>query len=91
MPLRTAKLIRLELAAFAGAQAKGAVWTASEPHAKVAYRGWTSGGELRQALFKGSAKMQDARSPEVRETLSGNCDWRGSNNTTDYCGAVFVW
>jgi bifunctional non-homologous end joining protein LigD len=40
-------------AAVAGVKAKGAVWTAPDLHAKVAYRGWTSGGELRQASFKG--------------------------------------
>jgi bifunctional non-homologous end joining protein LigD len=40
-------------AAVVGVKAKGAVWTAPELRAKVAYRGWTSGGELRQASFKG--------------------------------------
>jgi ATP-dependent DNA ligase len=40
-------------AAVEGVKAKGAVPTAPELWAKVAYRGWTSGGELRQASFKG--------------------------------------
>jgi bifunctional non-homologous end joining protein LigD len=40
-------------AAVVGVKARGAVWTVPELRAKVAYRGWTSGGELRQASFKG--------------------------------------
>jgi len=28
---------------------------------------------------------------QVRETLSADCNRRGSSNTTDYCGAVFEW
>jgi bifunctional non-homologous end joining protein LigD len=43
-------------AAVEGVKAKGAVWTEPELHAKVAYRGSTSGGELRQASFKGAAR-----------------------------------
>ena len=45
-------------AAVEGVPAKGAVWTAPELWAKVAYRGLTSGGELRQASFKG---LKEAR------------------------------
>jgi bifunctional non-homologous end joining protein LigD len=40
-------------AAVEDVKAKGAVWTAPALCASVAYRGWTSGGELRQASFKG--------------------------------------
>jgi hypothetical protein len=39
--------------AVAGVEAKGAVWTAPELWAEVAYRRFRSGGELRQASFKG--------------------------------------
>jgi bifunctional non-homologous end joining protein LigD len=41
-------------AAVEGVNAKGAVWTAPELRAKVACRGWTSGGEPRQASFRGA-------------------------------------
>jgi bifunctional non-homologous end joining protein LigD len=40
-------------APVAGVKAKGAVWSHPSVHARVAYRGLTSGGELRQASFKG--------------------------------------
>jgi bifunctional non-homologous end joining protein LigD len=40
-------------AALEGVKAKGAIWTHPSLGAQVAYRGWTSGGELRQASFKG--------------------------------------
>jgi ATP-dependent DNA ligase len=40
-------------AAVPTVKANGAVWTTPELHARVTYRGWTSGGELRQASFKG--------------------------------------
>jgi bifunctional non-homologous end joining protein LigD len=40
-------------AAVAGVKAKGAVWTAPGLRARIAYRGRTSGGELRKASFKG--------------------------------------
>jgi ATP-dependent DNA ligase len=43
-------------AAVEGVKANGAVWTAPELHAKVAYRGWTSAGEPRAASFKGLRK-----------------------------------
>jgi bifunctional non-homologous end joining protein LigD len=39
--------------AVVGAKGEGAVWTAPDLRAKVAYCDWTSGEELRQASFKG--------------------------------------
>jgi bifunctional non-homologous end joining protein LigD len=39
--------------AIAGLKVKGAVWTAPTLHAEIAYRGFTSAGELRHASFKG--------------------------------------
>jgi bifunctional non-homologous end joining protein LigD len=46
-------VLAIREAAVAGVKARGVVWTAPELRAKVAYRGITSGGGLRQASFKG--------------------------------------
>jgi bifunctional non-homologous end joining protein LigD len=51
--MKSLDALAIREAAVEGVKAKGAVWTAPELRAKVAYRGWTSGGELRQASFKG--------------------------------------
>jgi bifunctional non-homologous end joining protein LigD len=40
-------------APVAGVKVKGAVWSHPSLHARVAYRGLTSGGELRQASYRG--------------------------------------
>jgi bifunctional non-homologous end joining protein LigD len=53
--------LALREATVEGVKAKGAVWTAPDLWAKVAYRGLTSGGEPRQASFKGCAREHKRR------------------------------
>jgi hypothetical protein len=52
--------------------------------AKCGRRGSYAVGRLRE-------RFGDATMIQVRETLSADCNRRGSSNTTDYCGAVFEW
>ncbi len=51
---------------------------------KCGRRGSYAVGRLRE-------RIADATMIEVRETLSADCNRRGSSNTTDYCDAAFEW
>jgi hypothetical protein len=53
--------------------------------AKCGRRGDYSVSRLRERFG------HDASMIEVRETLSANCERKQTNNTNDFCGAMFEW